>query len=492
VIVVITPGGKIMAIHSPATAAHARAGLIQRGGGGPRRRWLGLVLLCLAQLMLVLDVTVVNVALPDIGAGLHLARPALTWVLTAYTVAFGGLMLLGGRLADLFGARRVLLTGLVIFTGASMASGLATGGPMLIGGRAAQGLGAALLSPSALSIVTTSFSGSERNKALGIWAAVGGAGAALGVIVGGVLTSIAGWSWVFFINVPIGLLVLATLPALLPAGRPARGRTRVDVAGAVAVTAATGAVIYGLIDAGSHGWLTARALVPAAAAVFAYAAFAAIERQTRTPLMDVRVLTQRPVAVGAFLMLAATGLLVGAFFLGSFYLQQVRGYSALHTGLAFLPVAIATVIGAQTASHLVSHVDRRALSSGALTLAAGGALIAAGWTGPVTLVTGMSVAALGLGATLVTAMTTALASVGAHESGLRSGIVNTFHELGGAAGVAAVSSIAAPSLSVTALGITGFTHAFVFCAAAAVAAGIVAALAAPAGAAPAGAMPHAH
>src|SRR6266568_3020469 len=336
-----------MTVHSPATA-------IAHPGAPPAnsRRWQGLVLLCLAQLMLILDITVVNVALPDIGAGLQLARPTLTWVLTAYTIAFGGLMLFGGR--------------------------------------AAQGLGAALLSPSALSIVTTTFSGTERNKALGFWAAVGGAGAALGVVVGGVLTSIAGWPWVFFINVPIGLVVLATLPSLIPAIRPVAGGSRVDVAGALIVTAATGGAVYGLISAGSHGWLSSWALAPLGAAAAGYAVFAAIERRMRTPLMDVRILARRPVAAGAFLMLVATGLLVGAFFLGSFYLQEVRGYSALHTGLAFLPVAIATVIGAPTAGHAVSHLDRRVLTASALTLAAAGALTAAEWTGPVTLITGMS------------------------------------------------------------------------------------------------------
>jgi len=214
-----------------------------RGGtvAPPSRRWLALGLLSLAQLMLILDVTVVNVALPAIGAHLHLDRPTLTWVLIAYTLVFGGLMLLGGRLADLLGARRVMLTGLATFTAASLLSGLATNAALLIGGRIAQGAGAALLSPAALSLVTTTFTGSERNKALGIWAAVGGAGSAIGVLIGGVLTSAVGWRWIFFINVPVGLLVLATLPALV-AGGPARtSRVLVDVPGALAVTTATGA-----------------------------------------------------------------------------------------------------------------------------------------------------------------------------------------------------------------------------------------------------------
>src|SRR6266704_736914 len=215
--------GAVMTTSAPATAA-------RHVGSAPlgSRRWLALSLLSLAQLMLILDVTVVNVALPAIGAGLHLDRPTLTWVLTAYTLAFGGLMLLGGRLADLFGARRVMLTGLAVFTAASLLGGLAANGPLLIGSRAAQGVGAALLSPSALSLVTTTFTGAERNKALGIWAAIGGAGSAIGVLAGGVLTSAAGWRWIFFINVPVGLLVLAALPALVAGGghEPAARSTR--------------------------------------------------------------------------------------------------------------------------------------------------------------------------------------------------------------------------------------------------------------------------
>src|SRR6266571_2624575 len=222
--------GAVMTTSAPATAA-------RHVGSAPlgSRRWLALSLLSLAQLMLILDVTVVNVALPAIGAGLHLDRPTLTWVLTAYTLVFGGLMLLGGRLADLFGARRVMLTGLAVFTAASLLGGLAASGALLIGSRAAQGIGAALLSPSALSLVTTTFAGAERNKALGIWAAIGGAGAAIGVLVGGVLTSVAGWRWIFFINVPVGLLVLAALPALVAGGRSRTSRSMVDVPGALAV-----------------------------------------------------------------------------------------------------------------------------------------------------------------------------------------------------------------------------------------------------------------
>jgi len=436
-------------------------------------------------------VTVVNLALPAIGAGLHLDRATLTWVLTTYTLVFGGLMLLGGRLADLLGARRVMLMGLAVFTGASLVSGLATNAALLIGGRVAQGAGAALLSPAALALVTTTFTGAERNKALGIWAAIGGAGAAVGVLVGGVLTSAAGWRWIF-INVPVGLLVLSVLPALVADGRSPARRVMADVPGALAVTAATGAAIYGLISAGNHGWLTARTLIPLVAAVVLYAIFAATERTVAAPLIDLRMLARRPVAAGAFLMLVGTGLLIGAFFLGSFYLQRHQGYSALHTGLAFLPVVAATILGALTASQAVTRFDRRILTSSALTLAAAGGAVAAHWLGTVTLIIGMSVAAVGLGAILVTATTTALARIGDDEAGVASGIVNTFHELGGAIGVAALSSIAAPSLVAAGVSQAGFTRAFTFNVIAALVAALLAAMVVPAGKAPAEAMPHAH
>jgi EmrB/QacA subfamily drug resistance transporter len=458
-----------------------------------RNRWLPLGLLCLAQFMLILDVTVVNVALPDIGAGLHLDRPTVTWVLTAYTLAFGGLMLLGGRLADQFGARRVVLAGLAIFTGASLVSGLAASAPLLIGGRIVQGAGAALLSPAALSLVTTTFTGAERTKALGIWAALAGAGSAAGVILGGVLTSGPGWRWIFFINVPVGVLVLAALPVMVAASRRQPGRARVDVPGALAVTIATGTAIYGLINAGSHGWLSPATLLPLGAAAVLYMVFAGTERAVGAPLIDLRMFTHRPVAAGAFLMLVATGLLIGGYFLGSFYLQQQRGYSAAHTGLSFLPIVAAIIIGSHLASQAVTRLDRRVLTAASLTLAAAGSAVAAHWADPVAVVAGLSVAALGIGAAFVAAFTIALSSIDPGQAGVGSGIINTFHELGGAIGVAVVSSIAAPSLATTSLSPAGFTQAFTFSAAAALAASAVATLVVPAGKAPSsGAMPHPH
>lgn len=347
-----------MSLHSPAAT---------EAPPGPRR-WRALALISAAQFMLILDVTVVNVALPDIGADLGLTRATLTWVVTAYTLFFGGLMLLGGRLADVFGARRLMLAGLAVFTLASLVSGLAQNAPTLIGGRVAQGVGAALLSPAALATVTTAFHGPERNRALGVWAAIGGAGSALGVLLGGALTAGPGWRWVFFINVPAGLALLAALPVFVSARPAGQVRQRIDLPGAVLVTAATASLIYGLVSAGDAGWGSAGALVPLVAAVVLFAAFALVERSMRAPLMRVEMLTRRPVLAGAFLMLVATGILIGLFFLGSFYLQHLRGYSALATGLLFLPVAVGTGLGAHLGSRLVGRLGGRVVAVSGLVV----------------------------------------------------------------------------------------------------------------------------
>ncbi|KUM73271.1 MFS transporter [Streptomyces curacoi] len=438
------------------------------------RRWAALALVCLAQFMLILDVTVVNVALPDMAADLDLGRATLTWVVTAYTLCFGGLMLLGGRLADALGARRTLLAGLSLFTAASLVAGLAAGAPALLGGRIAQGVAAALLSPAALSIVTTTFHGQERTKALGVWAAIGGSGAAAGVLIGGALTDGPGWQWVFYVNVPVGLLVLAAVPAFVAARAPRPAR--LDVPGALLVTAGTGALIYGLVAAGDSGWADPATLASLAGAVVAYALFALVERASRAPLMDLRMFTRRPVLAGAFLMLVATALLIAHFFLGSAYLQHIRGFSPLKTGLVFLPVAVATGVGAHLGSRLVGTVGSRTTAVAAMAVAAAGTvpLTRLSDTGSVYggLLPGFVVASLGLGAAFVTATTTALAMVGHREAGLASGVVNTFHEVGGSIGVAVVSTVAASGFERGTVG--GFTDAFTVCA---VAAGVSAAVA---------------
>ena len=443
------------------TAAGPGAPDRPRGRPAVRSRWLALALLASAQLMLVLDVTVVNVALPDIGTALHLVRGELPWVMTVYTLVFGGLMLLGGRIADLFGPRRLTLVGLVLFTGSSLLCALSRDAAMLLAGRSLQGLGAALMSPAALATVMTLFTGPARGKALGVWSGLAGAGSALGVILGGVLTSEAGWRWVFAINVPIGMALLFAIPLAAPARWQAGAVERgLDIPGAVLVTAGTAAAIYGLINVGSHGWAATSTVLPLVLAAAVWAAFAVVEHRARRPLLSVGLLGQRAVLAGSFLMLAATGLLVGGFFLGSFALQRAHHYSALHVGLAFLPIALATVAGAQAGTQVLTRVNARIVAVTGLALAAAGYAIAARWPQPVEMVAGLSIASLGIGATFVTAFTASLTDAAPAEAGLRSALVNTFHELGGAAGVAVLSSAAGAGLVAVQLASHDFTRAF--------------------------------
>jgi EmrB/QacA subfamily drug resistance transporter len=445
--------------------------------------------------MLILDLTVVNVALPDLGADLDLSRTAFTWTISIYVLFFGGLLLLGGRLADVFGGRTMMLTGLVVFTLASLASGLAQNETLLIGGRVAQGVGAALLSPAALSTVTSTFHGEERNRALSVWASIGGVGFAAGVLIGGILTSGPGWRWVFFINVPVGLVLLAGIRAVVPLRRPDRAAGRIDVLGAVTVTAATGSLIYGMINAGDEGWADPGTLLPIAAAIVLYAVFVVAERTVRTPLMHPSLLTRRPIVTGAFLMLIASGVLIADLFLGSQYLQHLRGLSALETGLFFLPAALGLMIGAIAAGRLVGRIGTRPVAVVGLVLVAigNGLLIglSAGGNVYVEALPGTFLFALGGGPLFVCATTSALGRVGLHEAGLVSGIVNTFNQLGAAICVAVASTVAAAGLTHTP-SLDGFTDAFaVFTVVAAVAA-VVSLRLVPSGTPQMTGVPHAH
>ncbi|MEV0388895.1 MFS transporter [Nonomuraea sp. NPDC050643] len=462
-----------------------------RTGGG----WAVLVLLCLAQFMLIVDITVVQVALPTIGADLALGRESLTWVVTTYTLCFGGLMVLGGRLADSLGARRTLLAGLGLFTVASLVCGLAGSGGVLIAGRALQGVGAALLSPAALAVITSTFHGERRGRALGVWAAIGGTGAALGVLLGGVLTAGPGWAWAFFVNVPIGVLVLAAVPVVVP---PAAGRReRLDIPGAVMVTVATGLLIYGLVAAGDAGWTAAGTVLPLAGALVMYVLFVIVEKSVRSPLMRAETLARRPVISGTFVMLVATGLMLGLFFLSSLYLQHVLRFSALETGLIFLPVAVAITVGAQAGGRLIGRLGGRPVAVAAFAVTAAGAALmtrispdASAYT---TLLPGFTLAALGIGPAFVTATTTTMANVPPGENGVAAGVINTFHELGGSIGVAVVSTVAAASLAPgSGAGAAGFVDGLVLCAVVAGVAAVVALGLVPPGKPPAAFVGHGH
>src|SRR5215207_5461180 len=317
-----------------------------------RQPWTILVLLAIAQFMVILDVTVVNVALPSIGTDLGFAPGDLQWVVTAYVLFTGGLLLLGGRAADLLGRRRVFLAGLATFTTASLVSGLATSPEMLIVARAAQGLGAALLSPAALSIITTTYSGAQRTTALSTWGAIGGAGAAAGVLFGGMLTTWLSWEWVFFINVPVGIATALLAWRLVRSRSPRLGRHReLDLVGALTGTAGLVTLIYAIDGAATHGWGSTRTLGLLALSAAVFAAFAAIERSVNRPLVPPATWRVRSLVSSATMMLGATGILIGAFFLNSIYLQAVLDASALETGLAFLPFALVIGVFAHLASH---------------------------------------------------------------------------------------------------------------------------------------------
>jgi EmrB/QacA subfamily drug resistance transporter len=459
-----------------------------------RRSWLLLALLCLAQFMLILDITVVNVALPSIGSDLGLGRQTLTWVVTAYSLTFGGLMLFGGRLADVIGRKTMFVVGLVVFVAASLTSGLAPTGGVLVGSRVAQGIGAALLSPAALALVTTTFQGRDRAKALSVWAGIGGMGAAVGVLVGGLLTSGPGWEWVFYVNVPVGIAVLAGVLALIPHGdgsASAHGG-RLDLPGAVLVTGSTALLILGIIRAGTYGWDATGSWLPMVLGVVGYAAFVAVERAVREPLVRLGLFVQRPVASGTFCVLLTSGLLLAGFFLGSLYLQRTVGLSALRTGLVFLPVAVAVIIGAGVASPLLSVLGYRLVGTIGLLVTAGGTgwligLPVPGGTGD--LLPGLMLAGAGCGMAFVAATAIALSSVQHEEAGLTSGLVNTSHEIGAALGIALASALAAASLAPMASTADGYGAAFTAFTGIAAVGAVIVLLTIPAGKLPAGTKP---
>ncbi|MEK6252013.1 MAG: MFS transporter [Actinomycetota bacterium] len=412
-----------------------------------RRRWIALVLLCVAQFVVVLDASIVNVALPTIGNALHFSQDSLSWVVNAYILTFGGFLLLGGRMADLLGRRRVFMGGLILFAIASLAGGLATNEGQLIAARAVQGLGAAILSPAALSIVTTTFrDGAERNKALGVWGAVAGSGGAAGVLLGGVLTSGLGWEWVLWVNVPIGLAAAAIAPRLLAESRAETESRHFDAAGAVTVTAGLSMLVYALVDATRVGWGSTQTIGLLAVSALLLAAFVAIERRSPAPLVPFSIFRSRTIT-GA----NAVGLLIGAslfsmFFFISLYMQQVLGYSAIHAGLSYLPLAITIIVSAGVASQLTTKVGFKPV------LATGMAFIGAGliWFSQVSAhgsflsdILGPSLlAAIGLGLAFVPNTIAAVSGVADHEAGLASGLINTSQQVGGALGLAVLSTIA--------------------------------------------------
>ncbi|HEX6603149.1 MAG TPA: MFS transporter [Solirubrobacterales bacterium] len=418
-----------------------------------------LILLCAAQFMVILDITVVNVALPSIQADLGIPVQDLQWVITAYTVAFGGLLLLGGRAADLLGRRRVFLAGLALFSLASLTAALAGTASALVASRVAQGIGAAMLSPAALSLITTSFAeGPQRRRALTAWAAVAASGGAFGVLAGGLLTETLEWQAIFLINLPVGIAVAVGALRLLPATAPS-ATGPIDVTGALLATASLATLIYGLVEAPSAGWGSAQTLGLLGAAATGLLAFVMVEGRARNPLVSLPVFRRRPTVVALVLMITGMGTVLSTFFFLTLYFQQVLGHSALQTGLEFLPGAILLVVTAHAGGHLVSRYGTKPLLVSGMTLAATGALLLSGVSpdgGYLTdVLPGLLVLDAGIGLAAPAIFITALAGVDDEEAGLVSGLTTTAHELGGALILPLLSTVAVSSVGVSALDAAG-------------------------------------
>jgi EmrB/QacA subfamily drug resistance transporter len=413
----------------------------------PRAKNLALILLAMTQFVIVIDASIVNVALPSIGAHLHFARADLSWVVNAYTLTFGGFLLLGGRMADLLGRRRMFMLGLVVFSVASFAGGIAQSEIWLIAARAVQGLGAAIVSPAALSIITTTFAdGAERNRALGIWGAVAGAGGAAGVLLGGILTSGLSWRWVLFVNVPIGLLAAIVAPRTLLESRAEDGTRSFDLPGAVTVTAGLALLVYAVVDAVNSGWGSTATLLRLAGAAALLIAFLVIERRQRQPLMPFSIFRLRTLR-GANIV----GLLIGMslfsmFFFISLYLQDVLQYSPIRTGVAYLPLAVGIIVAAGVASQLVTRLGFKSPLIAGLLLIAGGLFwfsqVPAGGSFAADVLGPSILAALGLGFSFVPVTIAAVSGTEPHEAGLASGLINTTQQVGGALGLAILATIA--------------------------------------------------
>jgi EmrB/QacA subfamily drug resistance transporter len=411
------------------------------------RRWWALALLCGAFFMVILDANIVIVALPSIEADLGFSEQGLQWVISAYALTFAGLLLLGGRAADLLGRRRVFMVGLVFFTAASLLCGIAWSPDALIGARAFQGIGAAIMTPTALSIISTTFAeGAERNKALAIWGMLGAFGATAGYLIGGPLVDGPGWEWIFFINIPVGLIALALSPVLLRESRAPTATRSYDPAGALTITGALVLLVYALVEAPDAGWGSPQTILLFAGAAALLAFFAAIESRHPAPLVPLRLLRSRTLVGANAVMLLFATLGFGMPFIVTQYAQQVLGYSALEFGVAFVVTPVAAAAGMIVAQAAVARVGFRPVAATGMALLGAGSLlltqpsVGGSYFGDIFF--GILVFGLGIGPVFATATIAALAGVAEREAGLASGLSNTAFQLGGALGVAIVSTVA--------------------------------------------------
>src|SRR3954467_9549594 len=444
-----------------------------------------LALIAVAQFMVVLDATVVNVALPSIQRSVGFSEQSLSWVLNAYTLIFGGFLLLGGRAADRLGRRRLFMAGIALFAGASLACGLSQSEAMLLVARGAQGLGGAMVSPAALSIILTTFAeGTERNRALAVWGAIAGAGGAVGLLLGGAIVQVLSWRWVFFINVPIGAAVLLLAPRVLPESRAEGVRRGYDLEGATAITLGTMALVFTLIKSNDWGWGSTRTLVGLAVAAVLLVGFVWIERRHENPLVPLRIFSNRSLAAADATMLLVAAALFCVFFFCSLYLQQVLGYNALKTGVAYLPLSLTVISSSALASRVVDRfTPKRVLVCGLLVATVGFTLFTrlqgqGDYAGRV--LPAMVVMGVGLGMSFVPITIAATSGVAREDSGLASGLLNTTQQVGGSLGLAVLSAVSTSRITsalhggstVPAALTHGFTAAFtvsaILCAVAAV------------------------
>jgi EmrB/QacA subfamily drug resistance transporter len=417
-----------------------------------QRRWIALALIVTAQFMVVLDVAIVNVAMPSIQKDLGFSQSSLQWVISAYAIVFGGVLLLGGRLADLLGRRRLFMAGLAVFTLSSLLCGLAWSEASLIGFRALQGLGGAMLAPAALSLLMTTFAeGRERNLALGIYGAASGSGAAAGVLLGGLLTTYLSWSWVFFVNIPVGIAAIALAPVLLRESRADLPHRHFDIQGAATVTSGLMLLVYAMTRATTDGWTSPSTIGLIAASVALVGAFVVIELRSDAPLLPPRMFRLRTLT-GANATMAIVGAATFAeFFLLTLYLQEGLGYSALQSGAAFAAFALSVVLASNAAQALVTRLGVRAvLLAGLIASTASVAVLTrvpSDATYLVDIFPAFVVGGAGLGLTFVPITIAALSGVAPADAGVASGLINTARQIGGAIGIAAASSIAATATS---------------------------------------------
>jgi EmrB/QacA subfamily drug resistance transporter len=415
-------------------------------------RWLVLVLVCVAQFMVVLDATIVNVALPSIQRGLHFSPVSLQWIVNAYTLVFGGFLLLGGRAADLLGRQRLFIAGIVVFTAASLLNGIAPSSSVLIGGRALQGLGAALVSPAALSIVMTTFEeGRDRTRALGVWSAIAAGGGAVGLVLGGLLTDTLSWRWIFFINLPIGIAAVLLSLRYVPNTRAERRPETVDLGGAVSVTAGLLVLVFGIVKAQEYGWTSARTLGTGALAVALLATFVVIELRSKEPLIRLGIFRVRSLTSANVSMLFVVSGLFAMFYFASLYVQEILGYSPLKAGVAFLPITAGIVIGAGISQQLIRQIGVRSVPLIGLGMAAAGLFLLGRLpthgTYASDLLPGLMLMSIGMGLTFVPVTLIATTNIAAEDAGLASGLFNTSQQVGGALGLAALSTLAASRTS---------------------------------------------